>query len=248
MRFTVHANLKNSLSVFIGVCVVALALISLVVAPGHLPWLRYRILVWGLGVLAVASLFIQSHLQSKEEDERDIRERERDNLLAKLLEQKETVKLAPTPAKEAPSTPPTQPNQPHLMLTPTQESGKRWTDKPVFTLHHLSGEAAEYIEIDPIQSARGHNLWIRFDPIPFLNSDQREAAPSFWLDIGGIKVENKVDNLRFVFFRRDAQLQDKESVTYPVTVRFRHGIERLTEQFRLTWNENKQKLTVSPWN
>ncbi len=217
MRFTVDVSLKNFLSIFIGGCAAALALVPLVVSPDHLPWLRYAVVSWTLAALIVISLFIQSNLQSKEEYSRELRERERDNLLAKLLEQKETANPDPAPMKKEPNTRSTQPRQPHLIFTATQQTARHWGAKPVFTLNHLSGEAAEYIEIDPIRSARGHNLWIRFDRIPFLNSEQREAAPSFWLDIGGIDVENKVDNLRYVFFKRDAELTNKESNSYPVT-------------------------------
>jgi hypothetical protein len=135
-----------------------LAVLPLVVSPDHLPWLRFRVLSWGLLVFIVVLFLLQVHLQSKEDDERSDREQAIDNLLARI----ETAKPDPAPIKEEPSTPLTQPRQPHLMFTATQQTGKHWRDGPVFTLNHLSGGGAEYVEIDPIQSARGHNLWIRF--------------------------------------------------------------------------------------
>lgn len=248
MKFYFHANRRNALPAIVGICLGVLAVLPLVILPDHIPWLRYRALSWGLLVLIVVLFLLQVHFQSKEDDEREIRERDRDDLLAKFIGQRETAKPDPVPVKQEPSTPPTQPRQPHLTFIATKETGRHWRDRPVFTVNHLNGEAAEYIEIDPIQSARGHNLWIRFDTIPFLSSDTKEAAPSFWLDIGGIKDEDNVENLRYVFFKRDAEKTNQDSVSYPVTIRFRHGTEKLAQQFRLTWNQDSQKLTVGPWD
>jgi hypothetical protein len=152
-----------------------LAALPLVVSPDHLPWLRFRVLSWELLVFIVVLFLLQVHLQSKEDDERSDREQAIDNLLARI----ETAKPDPAPIKEEPSTPLTQPRQPHLMFTATQQTGKNWRDGPVFTLNHLSGGGAEYVEIDPIQSARGHNLWIRFGGVPLLSSEKRKPHHHF---------------------------------------------------------------------
>jgi len=75
---TLHFSSKNCWSFVIGVCVVGLALITLVVDPQHIPWLRWQILVYVLGVGALISLIVQAAMQSKEDHDRDVRENARD--------------------------------------------------------------------------------------------------------------------------------------------------------------------------
>jgi len=77
----VHLTLKNSLSWIVGACVVGLALITLLVDPQHLGWLRWQVLVVALGVIAIGALLIQSAIQSKEDHEAKAREKARDERL-----------------------------------------------------------------------------------------------------------------------------------------------------------------------
>jgi hypothetical protein len=77
----VHLTLKNFLSLIVGACVVGLALITLLVDPQHLVWLRWQILVVALGIIAIVALLIQSAIQSKEDHEAKAREKARDERL-----------------------------------------------------------------------------------------------------------------------------------------------------------------------
>lgn len=78
MTLTLHLNLKNTLSILIGACVVGLAIIPLTVDPSHLGWLRWEIAIGVLGGVGVVAIFVQAIMQSKEDHERDERERLRD--------------------------------------------------------------------------------------------------------------------------------------------------------------------------
>lgn len=258
MKVSFYLSRKYGLSVLAGALVVVLAYIPLAVPADHLSWLRWKTIVIVSTLGAVLALLFQAVIQSREDHERDTREISRDETLNRLVGFMEAPSGAPAPPAyphiftmaEITGVTSAIPSRPQLMFTPTQEPGPKWASQTMFEVTHIKGDAAQYIEIDPIQSARGGNLWIRFDQIPLLDAHHRSAGAAFWLDIGGRRIDSmdKAGNLRFVFFIRDARLQHKQSVTYPVTLRFRHGTDRLAEHFWLTWDETKQKLGVSPWN
>src|ERR1700730_3083005 len=75
---TVQLSLKNCLSFAVGACVVALALITLLVDPQHLSWARWQILVIVSGAVAICALIWQTTIQSKEDIDREERENRRD--------------------------------------------------------------------------------------------------------------------------------------------------------------------------
>jgi hypothetical protein len=84
MEVTLHLTTKNLLSVIAGICVVLLAIIPLGVPADHLGWMRWQIAVLALAVVAVASLFWQACIQSREEHEAKGRERLRDERLGSI--------------------------------------------------------------------------------------------------------------------------------------------------------------------
>jgi hypothetical protein len=84
MKLTFHLSSKNVCGVVAGVCVVILAFIPLAVPPDHWIWARWTVAVIVCGMSAVVSLVYQALVQSREDAEREERERERDKTLAGL--------------------------------------------------------------------------------------------------------------------------------------------------------------------
>ena len=70
---------------------VFLAAIPLCVAPDHLPWLRWQLAIGFLALAAVAFLISQAMLQSKEDHERDEREKDRDSQLSTIKQMLEKL-------------------------------------------------------------------------------------------------------------------------------------------------------------
>jgi hypothetical protein len=60
-------------------------------------------------------------------------------------------------------------NRPRIMLSTVQGHYNQWNGD-VFTLNHLGGDAAQYIEIDPINFEGFSKVSLRFEPIPFINN------------------------------------------------------------------------------
>jgi hypothetical protein len=121
------------------------------------------------------------------------------------------------------------------------------TPPEVFTLTHIGGDAARFIKISPLQSARGHNLWVSFDEIDLLDSATREVHPNFTLVIAGERrFADRAGNLYYVFFARDAAILKKQTVDYLVTVTFRWNKESIEDKVILTWNNSTQTLTTAP--
>lgn len=253
MILKLHITLKNFVSAVLGICIVLLAIIPLLVDPQKLGrWRAWTILLGAIGVIA---LIAQALLQSKEDHEIEEREKQRDGTITELVE---TMKANPVARPALPGVTNVQTatmsglsnHRPRLALAATPRTAANWFQEPhLFSLSHLGGDAAQYVQVEPIQSARGGKLWIHFDQIPFLDEREKTSFPRFWLDIGGrCLAHDKAGNVRFVFFQRDASLQDKSSVDYPVVVSFRWGKESLTEKFRLTWDQKRERLHVSPWD
>lgn len=141
-------------------------------------------------------------------------------------------------------------SRPKIVFRATRLPSSKWftlegTPPGVFTLTHIGGDAARFITIEPIQSALGKKLWVVFDQIDLLDSSTREVHPSFALLIGEQKRSaNEVGNLIYVFFKKDAG--EKETVDYPVSVKFRWDKELIEERVTLTWNSSTGTLTTSP--
>ena len=127
-------------------------------------------------------------------------------------------------------------NRPKLALT-TQLAN-------AFAVVHLAGDKAQHVQIEPIQSAKGKPLWIRFDSIDFLGGNRPEAYPPFRLDIGGnLRGEGDMGKAKFVFFRGDSW--GRETVEYPVSISFRWNGRQMTERQKLTFHAQTGNLTVS---
>jgi hypothetical protein len=113
-----------------------------------------------------------------------------------------------------------------------------------FAVVHLAGGTAQHVQIEPIRSALGRSLWIRFDPVDFLGRNRPEAYPDFWLDIGGkLRGERDMGKAKAVFFVRDAW--GRESVEYPVTISFLWNGRKMTEYQTLRWHSATRTLTTS---
>ena len=94
-----HWTFKNFLNVLIGVCVVVLACIPLFVPAEHLAWLRWQIVTAIAAFLALVTLIIQAAIQSREDNQRERRDTERDKQLTRLQETLE--KILPRPPVSA---------------------------------------------------------------------------------------------------------------------------------------------------
>jgi hypothetical protein len=126
--------------------------------------------------------------------------------------------------------------RPNLALT-TQFGGK-------FALVHLGGDAAQHIQVEPIRSVLGRNLWIRFDAVDFLNSAEPEVSLGFRLDLRGIlKTDRDMGVIGASLFRGDAM--GRETVDYPVTILFQWNGKRIKERHTLTWHSATGKLATS---
>src|SRR5438045_2452172 len=91
---TIHLTRKNSLTVVQVVCMVALATIPLIAEPSHLGWLRWIIPMWSIVIVGVFSAILQAALQSKEDHEREERERQREEREQKRDENQEKITAA----------------------------------------------------------------------------------------------------------------------------------------------------------
>jgi hypothetical protein len=78
VKFDIHLTRKNCLSVVIGACVVGLAIIPIAVPAEHIGWMRWQVLAYVLMGVAIVALIAQTIMQSREDDQREERERERD--------------------------------------------------------------------------------------------------------------------------------------------------------------------------
>jgi hypothetical protein len=58
-------------------------------------------------------------------------------------------------------------NRPRIMLSTVEGHYNQWSGD-VFTLNHLGGDAAQYIEIDPINFEGFSKVSLRFEPVPFI--------------------------------------------------------------------------------
>lgn len=113
-----------------------------------------------------------------------------------------------------------------------------------FTLVHLGGDAAQHIQVAPIQSALGKPLWIRFSGVDFLDVKRPEAYLYFRLDRdGNLTAERDMEKVRYVFFRRDTE--GRETVDYPVTIVFQWKGRSIRERQTLTWHSASMALTTS---
>lgn len=138
-------------------------------------------------------------------------------------------------------------NRPRIVLSTIQGHYNQWKGS-VFTLNHLGGDPAQYIEIDPINFEGFSNVSLRFDQIPFVNNANPAATVHFYVVTGDDGVRRHVDKPSFVMmsFVNDAQNLNEPEVSYPMVVRYRWGSKTEEERFQITWDNNTRRLTISP--
>jgi hypothetical protein len=147
--------------------------------------------------------------------------------------------------------------RPKLIFTATPLPDSSWDQleqsarqsAPIFTVTHVAGDVARFIQVQRIQSARkadADRLYVQFDQIDFLDSVKREENPNFELFLSGRpRGKGKAGNLGFTFFQMDADVQKSSTVKYPVTVTYDWNGQMLQEKVTLTWNAITQSLKTS---
>ena len=140
-------------------------------------------------------------------------------------------------------------NRPRIMLSTVEGHYNQWSGD-VFTLNHLGGDAAQYIEIDPINFEGFSKVSLRFEPVPFIGPTNPATKVHFHVVTGDDGVPRHTDKPSFVMmsFVYDAQHLNKPEVSYPVVVRYKWGAKTEEEHFRITWNNNRRRLAVTPSN
>jgi hypothetical protein len=144
---------------------------------------------------------------------------------------------------------PTSGNRPQIMLSTVEGHYNQWKGD-VFTLHYLGGDVAQYIEIDPINFEGFKNVSLRFEAVPFIGPTRPAANIHFHVLTGDDRIPRHADKPSFVMmsFVYDAQHLNEPEVSYPVVVRFKWGAKAEEEHFRITWNNDRRRLTVTPSN
>jgi len=154
-------------------------------------------------------------------------------------------------AKLTPEQPPTQTrgSRPRIMLSAVEGHYNQWKDD-VFTLHHLGGDAAQYLEIDPINLEGFNKVSLRFEAVPFIGPTKPDAKVHFHVVTGDDGVPRHANKPSFVMmsFVNDAQHLNKPEVSYPVVIRYKWGEKTEKEHFQITWNNNRRRMTVVPSN
>jgi hypothetical protein len=140
-------------------------------------------------------------------------------------------------------------NRPRIMLSTVEGHYNQWSGD-VFTLNHLGGDAAQYIEIDPINFEGFSKVSLRFEPVPFIGPTNPATKVHFHVVTGDDGVPRHTDKPSFVMmsFVYDAQHLNKPEVSYPLVVRYKWGAKTEEEHFRITWNNNRRRLAVTPSN
>jgi hypothetical protein len=138
-------------------------------------------------------------------------------------------------------------NRPRIMLTTIQGRYNEWTGD-VFTVNHMGGDAAQYIEIDPINFEGFSKVSLRFEQIPFINHATPAATAHFYVVTNDDGVRRHADKPSFVMmsFVYDAQHLNKPEVSYPIVVRYKWGTKQEEDKFQITWNNRTRRLTTSP--
>ena len=139
--------------------------------------------------------------------------------------------------------------RPRIAFSVAPSRAHLWKHEPwLFTLAHLGGDAAQFIQVQPIQSVRGGKVWVTFGQVDFLDQARNVAHPGFDLDIAGEVgnrfINDKSGDLYNVFFKREAPGQP--TVDYRIKVIFRWNEKRLDENVILRWHTLEEVLTTFP--
>jgi hypothetical protein len=167
----------------------------------------------------------------------------------------DSVKPAAPMATEAKLTPQHSPahssgnKRPQIMLSAIEGHYNQWKGD-VFTLHHLSGDAALQLEIAPIHFEGFNQVSLCFETVPFIGPTKPDAMVHFHVVTNDDGVPRNADKPSFVMmsFVKDAQHLNKPEVSYPVVVRFQWGSKTEEEHFHITWNNNRRRISIAPSN
>lgn len=145
--------------------------------------------------------------------------------------------------------------RPQIVFIATGEPQDRWFHfktsslPPLFELTHLGGEAAQFIQIEPLTSLHSRNVRLEFEQIQFLDAFKRTVVLPFKLLLSGqeINPSDKVQNIAVVFFEADAALfPEQKKLDYPVTIKFKWNDHWESDTVILSWNSVKETLQTSP--
>jgi len=140
--------------------------------------------------------------------------------------------------------------RPSITFRATGERMGRWglmEPGDIFTLTHLGGEAAQYVQIEPIESANGKKLCVAFNQIDLLDNTIREAHPRYDIYIAGCKWDkDKVGNMGYLLFKQDAEAMSLSTVNYPILIRFRWKKQRCEAKLTLVYDALTETLFTMP--
>jgi hypothetical protein len=114
-------------------------------------------------------------------------------------------------------------------------------DPQGFYLAHLGGEAARFIEIDPITNMAGSS--VHFDPIDFIEMGNK-LPPSYRLAIF-LDGATPADMGKIIFMMCH-RFGDQGDVTFPVTIRFQWNGTQLEERINLRWVSMEGRFETKP--
>ena len=138
--------------------------------------------------------------------------------------------------------------RPSITLRTTSERMGRWgflDPGEIFTLTHLGGEAAQYVQIEPIESTQRNNLCVAFDLVDLLDNANRDAHPRYDIYIAGCKWDkDKVGNMGYQLFKRDAEVKSSNTVQYPILIRFRWKNQRCETKVTLIYDALTETLST----
>ena len=140
--------------------------------------------------------------------------------------------------------------RPSITFRTTNERMGRWglmDPGDIFTLTHLGGEAAQYVQVEPIESAHGKKLCVAFNQIDLLDNTIREAHPRYDIYIAGCKWDkDKVGNMGYLLFKQDAEAMSLSTVNYPILIRFRWKKQRCEAKLTLVYDALTETLFTMP--
>ena len=159
--------------------------------------------------------------------------------------------IAAAEGKLTPEQPPTQASgsRPRIILSVVEGHYNQWKGE-VFTLHHLGGDTAQYLEIDPINLEGFNRVSLRFEAVPFIGPTKPDAKVHFHVvtDDDGVPRHANKPSFVMMSFVYDAQHLNKPEVSYPVVIRYKWREKTEEEHFQITWNNNRRRMTVAPSN
>jgi hypothetical protein len=140
--------------------------------------------------------------------------------------------------------------RPRLTLLVIKDSHSWFKYEHIFTLRHLGGEPAQYIQVQPILSAipaQRPGITVKFHQVDFLDSSHKEESVGYVFHIGNERCRPEDhSNLRYIFFQRDSEKLTGFQLDYPIVIRFKWDSEWLEQKLILNWYPKSGLVTISP--